>query len=94
MDMDATRKASLVRVGVAGTQAADSLDARVLHIQEHALAWMRELRPDVMAIERVFAQESVNTVIGTAHASGVVIAAAASLGIPVAWHTPPRPKPR
>lgn len=92
VDMDATRKASVVRVGVAGTQAADSLDARVLHIQEHALAWMRELRPDVMAIERVFAQESVNTVIGTAHASGVVIAAAASLGIPVAWHTPSEAK--
>lgn len=88
VDMDATRSARLVEVGIAGTRAADSLEHRILHIQRAAEAWLERHRPDVLAIERVFAQESVNTVIGTAHASGVVIAAAAARGVPVAWHTP------
>lgn len=88
VEMAGNRKAHYVRAGVAGTQAADPLDARVLHIQRSMQEWIETYRPDVMAIERVFAQESVNTVIGTAHASGVVIAAAAAAGIPVAWHTP------
>lgn len=88
VDMTGNRKARYVDAGVAGTQAADRLDARVLHIQRAMQGWIETYSPDVMAIERVFAQESVNTVIGTAHASGVVIAAAAAAGIPVAWHTP------
>ena len=36
----------------------------------------------------IFAQEQVNTVIGTAHASGAVISAAAMRGVPVFFHTP------
>ncbi|WP_178945752.1 crossover junction endodeoxyribonuclease RuvC [Kocuria sp. TGY1127_2] len=88
VEMSGNRKAHYIDAGVAGTQAADSLDTRVLHIQRAMQGWIDTYRPDVMAIERVFAQESVNTVIGTAHASGVVIATAAAAGIPVAWHTP------
>ena len=41
-----------------------------------------------MAIERVFSQHNVRTVMGTAQASGVVALAAARRAIPVAWHTP------
>lgn len=88
IEMTADRKARLVAVGVAGTQAADPLDQRILHIQEAAESWISTHRPDVMAIERIFSQESVTTVIGTAHASGAVIATAAKAGVPVAWHTP------
>ena len=88
VDMSGNRTAHFVDAGAAGTQASESLDARVLHIQRAMQGWVETYRPDVMAIERIFAQESVNTVIGTAHASGVVIAAAAAAGIPVAWHTP------
>ena len=73
VDMTANRKAHFVNVGVAGTAASESLDT---------------YQPDALAIERVFAQEQVNTVIGTAHASGVVIAAAAARGVPVHFHTP------
>lgn len=88
IEMTGSRRACLVEVGVAGTRAEDPLDQRILHIHQAAHRWLSEHRPQAMAIERVFAQESVNTVIGTAQASGAVIAAAASLGIPVAFHTP------
>ena len=45
-------------------------------------------QPDAVAIERVFSQHNVRTVMGTAQAGGVVALAAARRGIPVAWHTP------
>lgn len=88
VDMTADRRARLVHVAVAGTRPEESLDQRVLHIQEAVEQCLRRFRPDAMAIERIFAQESVNTVIGTAHAAGAVIAASARAGVPVAWHTP------
>src|SRR5699024_2001581 len=45
-------------------------------------------RPDVVCVERVFAQHNVRTVMGTAQASGVVMAAGARRSLPVALHTP------
>jgi crossover junction endodeoxyribonuclease RuvC len=45
-------------------------------------------RPDVVAVERVFSQHNVRTVMGTAQAGGVVALAAARRGLPVAFHTP------
>jgi crossover junction endodeoxyribonuclease RuvC len=44
--------------------------------------------PDVVAVERVFSQHNVRTVMGTAQAAGVAILAAARAGVPVALHTP------
>ncbi|MGV7637478.1 crossover junction endodeoxyribonuclease RuvC, partial [Mycobacterium kansasii] len=44
--------------------------------------------PDVIAVERVFAQHNVSTAMGTAQAGGVVALAAARRGIDVHFHTP------
>lgn len=41
-----------------------------------------------MAIERVFAQHNLSTVMGVAQVSGVALHAAAKRGLPVALHTP------
>ena len=41
-----------------------------------------------VAVERVFSQHNVRTVMGTAQASGVVALLAARAGLPVAFHTP------
>ena len=88
LDMTADRKAHFVNVGVAGTVPAESLDQRILWIFNAASHWLDTYKPDALAIERIFAQEQVNTVIGTAHASGAVISAAAMRGVPVFFHTP------
>ena len=45
-------------------------------------------RPAAVAIERVFAQHNLRTVMGTAQVSGVALHAAAKRGLPVALHTP------
>jgi crossover junction endodeoxyribonuclease RuvC len=45
-------------------------------------------KPDVIAIERVFSQQNVSTVMGTAQAGGVIALAAARRNIDVHFHTP------
>lgn len=88
VDVEPNRRASLVAVGVVGTPADYSLDRRLLMIAESVDTWLDAHKPAVLAVERVFSQLNVSTVMGTAQASGVVIAAAARRGIPVALHTP------
>ena len=77
-----------VEVVVVRTPANAELAQRLLQIAERVEAMMDRHRPDTVAIERVFSQHNVRTVMGTAQASGVVALAAARRGIPVAWHTP------
>lgn len=88
VDVTARRMAMLVDVTVVGTPADHTLDARLLEIDAAITRMLQLHRPDHLAVERVFAQNNTPTVVGTAQASGVVIAAAARAGIPVALHTP------
>ena len=82
------RPPRLVEVVVVRTPPGTDLAERLLAIAEQVEAMMDRLRPDTVAIERMFSQHNVRTVMGTAQASGVVALAAARRGIPVAWHTP------
>jgi crossover junction endodeoxyribonuclease RuvC len=82
------RPLTLVAVGVVGSPAGDDIGARLLAIERAVEAWLAEHRPDAVAVERVFSQHNVRTVMGTAQASAVAITAAARAGVPVALHTP------
>lgn len=44
--------------------------------------------PEVVAVERVFAQNNRQTVMGTAQASGIALLIAGERGLPAATHTP------
>ena len=69
--------------------AADApLATRLLAVGDEVERWIARHRPDVVAVERVFSQHNVRTVMGTAQASGVVALLAARAGLPVAFHTP------
>jgi crossover junction endodeoxyribonuclease RuvC len=57
-------------------------------IERSVDAWLDTHRPDAVAVERVFSQHNVRTVMGTAQASGIAMVAAARRGIPVTLHTP------
>jgi crossover junction endodeoxyribonuclease RuvC len=81
-------RASLVAVGVARTPADAELGARLVELERQVETWLDLHRPDAVAVERVFAQHNVRTVLGTAQAGAVAITAAARRGIPVALHTP------
>src|SRR5436309_3469035 len=82
------RRAELVAVDVIRTPAAADVAARLLGVGEAVEGWIEQLRPDVVAVERVFSQRNVATVMGTAQAAGVAVLAAARAGVPVALHTP------
>ena len=88
VDIERNRRATMVAVGVVGTSAELTLDRRLLVIAQAIDEWLDLHQPDVVAVERVFSQMNVSTVMGVAQASGVVIAAAARRDIPVALHTP------
>jgi crossover junction endodeoxyribonuclease RuvC len=82
------RALTLVEVGVARTPPDDEVGARLLALEEHIEAWLTAHRPDAVAVERVFSQRNVRTVMGTAQAGAVAIVCAARRGLPVALHTP------
>ena len=80
--------ATLVDVGVVRTPAGDDIGLRLRGIERGVEEWLDRLQPDAVAVERVFSQANVRTVMGTAQAGAVAIAAAARRGLPVALHTP------
>jgi crossover junction endodeoxyribonuclease RuvC len=81
-------RAVMVAVGVARTPATDELGPRLVALEQEIERWLDDHRPDVVAVERVFAQANVRTVMGTAQAGAVAVTAAARRGLPVALHTP------
>ena len=82
------RPPGLVAVGVVRTDAADDVAARLLAVEAEIERWLDEYQPDTVAVERVFSQHNVRTVMGTAQAGAVAIVCAARRGLPVALHTP------
>jgi crossover junction endodeoxyribonuclease RuvC len=82
------RPPKLVAVGVVRTAATDDIATRLLAIEAEIERWLTEYQPDTVAVERVFSQHNVRTVMGTAQAGAVAIVCAARRGLPVALHTP------
>lgn len=82
------RRVIALDVDVVRTPAGDPLQHRLLAISDAVEYWMDTHRPDVIAIERVFANQNANTAMGTAQAGGVIALAAARRDIDVHFHTP------
>ncbi len=83
-----SRRLSFIHVDVLRSNLKTSQDLRLLEIYNGLVEKIERFSPDVVSIERVFAQENLNTVLGTAQVAGVAMLAAAQRGIPVALHTP------
>ena len=79
---------SLVEVGVILTPTDAALEGRLLDLDQQLSQWINMWKPDVVAVERVFSQHNVRTVMGTGQAAGVALLLAAKAGIPVMMHTP------
>jgi crossover junction endodeoxyribonuclease RuvC len=82
------RRLDLVDVGVIRTPSGAPAALRLLQVEQELLAWLERTRPDAVAVERVFSQHNVRTVMGTAQAAAVAMLVAARAGLPVALHTP------
>ena len=79
---------SLVEVGVIVTPTDSPLEQRLLELDRQLSEWVHLWKPDVIAVERVFSQQNVRTVMGTGQAAGIALLIAAKAGIPVMMHTP------
>jgi crossover junction endodeoxyribonuclease RuvC len=84
----AGRPPGLVAAGVARTPPTADIAARLLALEVEIDSWLAEYHPDAVAVERVFSQHNVRTVMGTAQAGAVAVLCAARRGLPVALHTP------
>jgi len=82
------RRVVLVHVDVARTPPDLELSQRLVALSLAMESVLDAFQPDVVAVERVFSQHNVQSVMGTAQAAAVAILAAGRRGLPVALHTP------
>ena len=82
------RQLRLIGTDVIRTPPSDGIGARLLALEQEFDRWLIRHEPDAVAVERVFSQHNVRTVMGTAQAGAVAIVCAARRGLPVALHTP------
>ena len=82
------RPCTLVAYYVIHTDPEDDLALRLLHLDTTLTRLVAEHRPGSVAVERVFSQHNVRTVMGTAQASAVAVLAGARAGLPVQTYTP------
>ncbi|MBA2552247.1 MAG: crossover junction endodeoxyribonuclease RuvC [Geodermatophilaceae bacterium] len=74
--------------GVIRSAAGEDVGARLAALAAGLGLAIAKYRPEVVAVERVFSQHNVRTVMGTAQAAGVAILVATTAGLPVVLHTP------
>jgi len=79
---------ALVEFDVLRTPSDADIGTRWLALEVGIEALIARHSPDVVAVERVFSQHNVRTVMGTAQAAAVAITCAARNGVPVALRTP------
>jgi crossover junction endodeoxyribonuclease RuvC len=82
------RSLRLVDVQVIRTPSDAPTEQRLLAIADQLEVLVDRHRPDVLAVERVFSQHNVRSVMGTAQAAGTAMLVAARAGVAVALHTP------
>ena len=88
IEANSTSLISLISVGVLKSAAEEPIEQRLLQIDAQIREWISLHNPDVIAIERVFSQQNLRTVMGTAQVAGVALLAAAQSDIKVVMHTP------
>lgn len=79
---------SLVAYGAVSTPANSPLPLRLLRIYTELSALIREHRPDVAAVEKLFFAKNARTALTVGHARGVVLLVAAQANLPVFEYTP------
>jgi crossover junction endodeoxyribonuclease RuvC len=82
------RDGEAVAYGVIRTPPEQPLPERLARLQAELEALIEEIGPSAMAVERVLFQVNVRTAMSVGQASGLALATAARLGIPVVQYSP------
>jgi crossover junction endodeoxyribonuclease RuvC len=77
-----------VAAGVITTPPGDPLPERLASLARELRALVAELKPDAVAVERVFFQTNARTAMSVGQASGLALAVAAEAGCVVGQYTP------
>lgn len=88
IDVSVSHALNLVDVLVIETSPSLPLAQRLLAIRNGLVSALETYQPNRVALERVFSQHNLRTVMGTAQASGLVLVEAADRGLPIDMHTP------
>ncbi|MBT1018466.1 crossover junction endodeoxyribonuclease RuvC [Canibacter sp. lx-72] len=89
IEVKSARRLEFLHVEVLRSAVEDPLEQRLLQLGSAIERLLDGLeKPADIAIERVFAQENLPSVMGVAQISGIVLYAAAKRGIPVKMYTP------
>lgn len=88
VELGVSRKVTLVEVSTFKTDAGQELVDRIGVIGQEIEDLILRTKPAAIAIERVFAQQNLRSVMGVAQISGVVLFLANRHSIPVYMHTP------
>jgi crossover junction endodeoxyribonuclease RuvC len=84
----AGRDLTAVACGVVRTSPDAPLPERLATLEADLDAFVRELRPAALAVERILFQANVRTAISVGQASGLALAVAARAGVPVTHYSP------
>jgi crossover junction endodeoxyribonuclease RuvC len=82
------RPLTLIDVVVIRTPHEDSLALRLTALERALELLVEAHQPEIVAVERVFSQHNLRTVMGTAQAGAVAVLAAGRRGIPLSLRTP------
>jgi crossover junction endodeoxyribonuclease RuvC len=82
----------VVRAGAVRTSAGDAPARRLAGLYTELRALLVDIRPDAVAVERVFFNSNARTAMGVGQAAGVVLLCAEQAGVPVAEYTPTQVK--
>jgi len=85
---DKSRAVKFVAVGVIQSPSTMELSARLALIGDEIAKVLDTQKPERVAIERVFSQKNLNTVIGIAQISGIIVYLCQQRGVPVIFYTP------
>lgn len=83
-----SRRVAVVQAEVITTEPGAPLGARLRQLELRLEELVEAYRPDRVAIEQVFSQHNVRTVLGTAQSAGVAALVASRHDLPAAYHTP------
>lgn len=88
IDAAGARQVTYVDVTVARSSADTAPHRRLEIIADEIDRMIAKHKPDVVAVERMFAEDNVRSIIGTAQVAGVAMLAASRAGLPLAMHSP------
>ena len=82
----------MVTYGAITTPAGLPMSRRLYQIERDLEELIRQVKPDVMAVEELFFNTNITTGIAVAHGRGVILCAAEKCGIPLYEYTPSQVK--